>query len=106
MACTFYTLGISLSTSCPCSPADSTTSRPQPSIRSIRPCENDTSLIDASILDAIGERAAPLVLASIARERSQENALTDVTTDLPNERAFHLVLENQVAEAVRKAFRS
>jgi diguanylate cyclase (GGDEF)-like protein len=58
--------------------------------------------VDASLLDAIGERSAPLILASIACERSQENALTDATTDLPNERAFHLVLENQVAEAIRK----
>lgn len=65
--------------------------------------EHDRAPIDASLLDAIGERAAPLVLAAIARERSQENALTDVTTDLPNERAFHLVLENQVAESVRRA---
>lgn len=57
---------------------------------------------DASVLDAIGERIAPLVLASIAHERSQQNALTDATTELPNERAFHLVLENQVAEAIRR----
>ena len=34
-----------MSTSWPCSPGDSTTSRPQPSIRSSRPCANDTSLI-------------------------------------------------------------
>ncbi|MBV9241362.1 MAG: GGDEF domain-containing protein [Acidobacteria bacterium] len=64
--------------------------------------EDEVSYADPSVLDAIGERVAPLVLASIARDRSQENALTDATTDLPNERAFHLVLENQVAEAVRK----
>lgn len=28
--------------------------------------------------------------------------MTDVTTDLPNERAFYLILENQIAEAQRK----
>ena len=58
--------------------------------------------VSTSLLDAIGERATPLVLASIARERTDSNALTDPSTDLPNERAFHLVLENQVAEAIRK----
>ncbi len=41
------------------------------------------------------------MLGSIAYERTQANALTDATTDLPNERAFYLVLENQVAEAQR-----
>ena len=56
-----------------------------------------------SLLDAIGERVGPLVFASVAYERSQADALTDVTTELPNERAFHLVLENQVAEAIRNA---
>src|SRR5207253_4107332 len=45
---------------------------------------------------------APLVLSSMALERSRANALTDPTTDLPNERAFYLVLENQIAEAQRK----
>src|SRR6185437_9185105 len=42
------TCGISFSTSCPCSPADSTTSFPQPSTRTIRPCWKDTSLIRIS----------------------------------------------------------
>ena len=42
------------------------------------------------------------MLGAIAYERTRANALTDVTTDLPNERAFYLVLENQVAEAQRK----
>lgn len=58
--------------------------------------------IDPMLLDAIGTRSAPLVLSAVSYERSQANALTDATTDLPNERAFYLVLENQVAESSRK----
>lgn len=57
---------------------------------------------EASTFEAIGARIAPLMLGSLALERSQTNALTDVTTDLPNERAFYVVLENQIAEALRK----
>jgi len=57
---------------------------------------------ELSLFEAIGERAAPLVLSSIALERSLANALTDGTTDLPNERAFYLFLENQIAETQRK----
>lgn len=57
---------------------------------------------EASTFEAIGTRVAPLMLSSIALERSQINALTDVTTDLPNERAFYVVLENQIAESLRK----
>ncbi len=54
-----------------------------------------------SILDAVGERVTPLILGSISFERSLSNALTDPVTDLPNERAFHLILENQIAETER-----
>lgn len=50
---------------------------------------------------SIGSRIEPLILGSISFERSQANALTDLTTDLPNERAFYLKLEDQVAEAQR-----
>jgi diguanylate cyclase (GGDEF)-like protein len=57
---------------------------------------------DASTFEAIGSRVSPLILGSIAFERSRTKALTDSTTDLPNERAFCLILENQVAEATRK----
>lgn len=53
------------------------------------------------ILKAVGERIAPLFLSSRAFERSLSNALTDPLTDLPNERAFFMVLENQVAESQR-----
>lgn len=62
----------------------------------------DVSVTETSFFEAVGTRVAPLMLGSIAYERSQANALTDATTDLPNERAFYLVLENQVAEAQRK----
>jgi diguanylate cyclase len=37
----------------------------------------------------------------MAFERSLSNALTDPLTKLPNERAFHMVLENQLAESHR-----
>jgi diguanylate cyclase (GGDEF)-like protein len=56
------------------------------------------------MLHAIGERVAPLFLSSISFERSLSNALTDSLTSLPNERAFFMVLENQLAESQR--FRS
>ena len=59
-------------------------------------------LEDISLFESIGNRVSPLILSSIAFEQSASNALTDATTDLPNERAFHLILENQVAESQRK----
>jgi diguanylate cyclase (GGDEF)-like protein len=52
-------------------------------------------------LRAIGERVAPLFIGSMAFERSLSNALTDALTNLPNERAFYVVLENQLAESQR-----
>lgn len=54
-----------------------------------------------SILEAVSERAAPLFLSSRAFERTLSNAMTDSLTNLPNERAFYLLLENQVAESQR-----
>jgi diguanylate cyclase (GGDEF)-like protein len=54
-----------------------------------------------STLSAIGERIAPLLLSSMSFERSASNALTDKVTNLPNERAFYMVLENQLAESIR-----
>lgn len=53
------------------------------------------------LIEAVGDRVAPLFLSSIAFERNLENALTDKLTNLPNERAFYLVLENQIAESQR-----
>jgi diguanylate cyclase (GGDEF)-like protein len=52
-------------------------------------------------LEAIGRRVAPLFLSSFSFERSLSNALTDTLTSLPNERAFYMVLENQLAESQR-----
>lgn len=52
-------------------------------------------------LFAINERISPLFLGSMAFERSLSNALTDPLTKLPNERAFYMVLENQLAESHR-----
>ena len=54
------------------------------------------------LLEAISERLAPLFLSSIAFEQSLSNALTDALTNLPNERAFYLILENQMAESQRQ----
>lgn len=53
------------------------------------------------LLDAIGTRIVPLVIGSQSVERNLSSALTDSLTDLPNERAFYVVLENQIAEAAR-----
>jgi diguanylate cyclase (GGDEF)-like protein len=53
------------------------------------------------LIEAVGERVSPLFLSSLAFERNLENALTDNLTNLPNERAFYLVLENQIAESQR-----
>lgn len=54
------------------------------------------------LLESIGERVTLLFLSSLAFERNVESALTDALTDLPNERAFYLVLENQIAESQRQ----
>lgn len=53
------------------------------------------------LLEAVGNRVAPLFLSSRSLETSLTNALTDALTNLPNERAFFLVLENQIAESQR-----
>jgi diguanylate cyclase (GGDEF)-like protein len=53
------------------------------------------------LLEAIGERIVPLLNGSLSFERNLSSALTDSLTNLPNERAFFLVLENQIAEAQR-----
>lgn len=53
------------------------------------------------LLEAVGTRIVPLLTGAQSFERNLSSALTDSLTDLPNERAFYLVLENQIAEAVR-----
>ncbi len=59
----------------------------------------DEELVE--LLAAVGDRVAPLFLGSFAFEKTLSNALTDKLTSLPNERAFHMVLENQLAESQR-----
>lgn len=65
--------------------------------------DENVSLDESSsqLLEAIGKRVTPLFLGSLAFERSLSNALTDPLTNLPNERAFFMVLENQLAESQR-----
>ncbi len=53
------------------------------------------------LLEAIGSRVAPLLVSSFSFEQNISNSMTDSLTNLPNERAFYLVLENQIAEAQR-----
>lgn len=62
---------------------------------------NNYTESDEKLTEAIGERITPLILGSFSFEKSLSNALTDSITNLPNQRAFYLVLENQVAEAQR-----
>ena len=57
---------------------------------------------ERQLLEAVAVRISPLILSSLAFDRTRDNAVTDPTTKLPNERAFYLVLENQLAEASRK----
>ena len=55
----------------------------------------------AELLEAICERVTPMVLGSLSFEQNLSNALTDPVTDLPNERAFFMIVENQLAESQR-----
>lgn len=52
-------------------------------------------------LEAICERISPMVAGSISFEQILNSALTDPVTDLPNERAFFMIVENQLAESQR-----
>lgn len=54
-----------------------------------------------ALLEAVAVRVTPLFMNSLAHEQTLSNALTDALTHLPNERAFYLVLENQLAESQR-----
>lgn len=53
------------------------------------------------LLQAIGARISPLFISSITFENNLNNALNDSLTNLPNERALFMLLENQVAESQR-----
>ncbi len=52
-------------------------------------------------LELVGARVASLVASSFAFEQSLMNSMTDSLTQLPNERAFYVVLENRIEEAIR-----
>lgn len=62
---------------------------------------SNTSPAAVQLLEAVGERIAPIFRASMAFEQSLSTALTDPLTSLPNERAFFMILENQLAESHR-----
>ncbi len=61
----------------------------------------DRSEDTVKLLEAIGEHVTPIFRSSLAFERTLSSALTDSLTGLPNERAFYMVLENQLAECLR-----
>lgn len=63
--------------------------------------ENRLQRANLNLFEAVAARVAPLFLNSLAFEENLANALTDSLTNLPNERAFFLVLENQIAESQR-----
>jgi diguanylate cyclase (GGDEF)-like protein len=63
--------------------------------------ENDFDQNSLQLFEAVGTRIAPLLMSARTFENSLINALTDTLTNLPNERAFFLVLENQIAESQR-----
>ncbi len=63
--------------------------------------ENDLNQKSLRLLEAVGERVAPLFANSRVFEENLSNALVDALTKLPNERAFYMILENQLAEAQR-----
>ncbi len=62
----------------------------------------DLSAVTEELLDAITNRISTFMLGAMAFDVTRANAMIDAATDLPNERAFYLVLENQVFEAARR----
>ncbi|MDH3531266.1 MAG: GGDEF domain-containing protein, partial [Acidobacteriota bacterium] len=62
----------------------------------------DSSLIpNEDTLQMIASRIEPILGGTLSFASTLANALSDNLTNLPNERAFYLILENQVAEAQR-----
>lgn len=55
----------------------------------------------SSLYESLAERLKPIFLSSMAYASSLSNALSDPLTNLPNERAFFMILENQLAESQR-----
>ena len=56
---------------------------------------------EGKILAAMSERISPLLTSSFSFEENISKSMIDSLTNLPNERAFYLVLENQIAESQR-----
>ncbi len=63
--------------------------------------ENKLNHNSLELFEAVGARVAPIFYSSRAFEDNLANSLTDLLTNLPNERAFYLVLETQIAESQR-----
>ena len=63
--------------------------------------KRDFTEADRTLLAAVAERISPLLLGAQAVDRTITNALVDKLTELPNERALYMVLENQLAESQR-----
>ncbi len=55
------------------------------------------------MLGAVAEKISSLINNSFNNQRNSASALTDMITSLPNEAAFYLILEQQIAEAERFA---
>ncbi|REJ78153.1 MAG: GGDEF domain-containing protein [Acidobacteria bacterium] len=53
------------------------------------------------LLEAVAQRIAPVLAASLSFDKKAADALVDHLTWLPNAKAFDLVLENRIAEAKR-----
>lgn len=54
------------------------------------------------IIEAISERISPFIASSLTFDKNISSTFLDAATGLANERAFQLVLENQLAEAQRR----
>jgi diguanylate cyclase (GGDEF)-like protein len=53
------------------------------------------------VLEAISNRVSNTFQRSLNKDRTTHTSLTDLLTHLPNERAFYMLLEQQIAEAQR-----
>jgi diguanylate cyclase (GGDEF)-like protein len=63
---------------------------------------HDLVSIDRGVYGLISEPAGTVIAAAIAFEKNSKSALIDELTGLPNERAFYLLLEQNVAESIRR----
>ncbi|MFV0387336.1 MAG: sensor domain-containing diguanylate cyclase, partial [Pyrinomonadaceae bacterium] len=62
-------------------------------------CDFDVSEVE--VMEEVAERVSPMLASAFSFEQSIVNSMTDSLTNLPNERAFYLVVENRIAEAHR-----